>query len=699
MRSTRTTPALLLLGALSSAAAVAAEQSPAGPWRTITTEHFRVHYPEPFGDWADSAAARIESIHGRVVDTVGFEPDPRIDVLIMDPVAEANGMALPLLDRPGIVLWTQPPGAESAIGYYRDWPELLLTHEIAHIVHLNRPRSGSSHRLARLAPIPIGPLARRAPRWVSEGYATLVEGELTSSGRPNGAFRAMVLRQFAVQGKLPTYGAINGSEGWLSGSMAYLVGSTFLEWLSQNEEEGSLVRLWKRMASRRGGTFDEAFVGVFGDRPADRYARFVAEITADAINLERAMKAAGLVEGERWQRLKGLTSSLDLSPDGRYLLALRSPERGQTEIVVYSLEPTEIEQQAEARRKEREAELLQHPDEVADKPVEPRPRTPPHRLGSVDGQSGRDPRFLSDGGVLFARRSPDGEGVLHWDLHRWEPETGRQTRITRWADVRMADPAPDDSWAVAVQSRHGLSRLVRVDLRTGETRPMEVPGEVFNHPRLAPDGGSVVALRHHEGAWGLVRFEVDSPTTARAVPTPGSPAGPPAFLGSQDILITTDASGTWNLQQISPADSQSTPRTQLVGGALGPAVHPNGRDVYFLSLTEKGVDIRTLAVDTAPPVLAELTPYPVGPPPPPAAPDPHASETTESEPYRVGPSHGIRLPVIGELGARRLHRGPGRARPRRPRPPSTGPRRGAGVGTPGRPGSRERSPGRASPSS
>jgi hypothetical protein len=37
-------------------------------------------------------------------------------------------------------------------------------------------------------------------------------------------------------------------------------------------------------------------------------------------------------------------------------------------------------------------------------------------------------------------------------------------RITRLADVRDADPAPDGTWAVAVRNRHGLSELVRVDL-------------------------------------------------------------------------------------------------------------------------------------------------------------------------------------------------------------------------------------------
>ena len=89
--------------------------------------------------------------------------------------------------------------------------------------------------------------------------------------------------------------------------MAYLVGSSYLEWLEKREGAGSLRRLWKRMASRRGGRFSTAFRGVFGGSPADLYDRFRAETTAHALASEKALEAAGLVAGEKWQRLEGAT--------------------------------------------------------------------------------------------------------------------------------------------------------------------------------------------------------------------------------------------------------------------------------------------------------------------------------------------------------------------------------------------------------
>src|SRR6185295_18750759 len=152
---------LALLFALPGAAVLPA-QTPSAPWRTIETAHFRVHYPAPFEAWARHAAAAAEGIHERVTDFVGYRPPRPIDILVEDPAADSNGMAFPFLDRPVIVLWTSPPESESGIGDYSDWMELVVTHEMAHIVHLTRPRNRPGI-LERVLPLPIGPVLWNSP--------------------------------------------------------------------------------------------------------------------------------------------------------------------------------------------------------------------------------------------------------------------------------------------------------------------------------------------------------------------------------------------------------------------------------------------------------------------------------------------------------------------------------------------------------
>src|SRR6185295_9083880 len=82
-----------------------AAQGPAADWRTLSTPHFRVHYPAPSEAWARGAAARLESIREGVIREVGYAPPEVVDVLVSDPLADPNGQALPFLGWPRLILW------------------------------------------------------------------------------------------------------------------------------------------------------------------------------------------------------------------------------------------------------------------------------------------------------------------------------------------------------------------------------------------------------------------------------------------------------------------------------------------------------------------------------------------------------------------------------------------------------------------
>ena len=143
------------------------------------------------------------------------------------------------------------------LGAFRDWPELLAVHEYAHIAHLERPtRNPSERRFWRLLPLALGADPAAHAALGRRGYATYVEGRLTGSGRPHGAARAAYLRQWALEGKLPTYAEFSSGGDFAAGAMAYLVGSAYLEWLVAQRGDSSLVAVWRRLSARQPRSFD-----------------------------------------------------------------------------------------------------------------------------------------------------------------------------------------------------------------------------------------------------------------------------------------------------------------------------------------------------------------------------------------------------------------------------------------------------------
>jgi hypothetical protein len=624
-------------------------QSPAADWRTIETPHFRVHYPAESEAWARRSAARLESIRERVAAEIGYMPGETVDVLVSDPVADANGMAIPILGWPRLVLWTSPPGPESTIGHYSDWAELLLVHEEAHLVHLLRPSRNPWRQLVSRF-VPVSPIALGSPRWVTEGYATLVEGRLTASGRPNSDLRAAILRRWAQAGKLPSYGRLASDDrSWLGGSMAYLLGSAYLEWLEERAGPGSLRNLWARMTARRARGFDEAFEGVFGDSPADLYDRFRAEITWRAMEAERLLPVHPADTDELWQDLSWNVGDPALSPDGKRLAIVLGSRDLPDRLVVWSTEPNE---EAEKEWEERRREILERdPEDVPAARTKPLPREALHTLHARDGVEPTMPRWMPDGkSLLFVRFEPDPEGFLHPDLFLWTPETDEVRRITREADLRFPDPSPDGSWAVAVRHRHGFSQLVRADLATGEVREIMPPSveEVYDRPRISPDGLRIAFVRHREGAWRLVIRELASGEERVLAPPRGGTMVAPAW-GQDTVYAVVGDRGFIDVWAFPLDGGEPGPVTRTAGAAFAPAPTPDG--LFYLSLEPDGLDLRRIDIGRAaalPDLPAELAP--VIRPPDPTPPEPFATAEV-SEDRRYGFGRQELLPLIGGSGS------------------------------------------------
>ena len=591
------------------------------PWRTITTARFDIHYPVEMEEWTRRIAVRIESYADAVDAFIGNTPKSRVTVIVEDPSNVANGFALPFMEGPVIFLWPTPPSPSPTFGTHRGWGEALAVHEYGHIAHLTFPSRNPRMRwLWSLLPTQLSPVAINAPPWVIEGYATLIEGLMTGSGRPYSAGRAAVLRQWALEGRLPSYAQLNGSRAFLGGNMRYLAGSAFLEWLTERRGDSSLVHLWRRMSARQQRAFDEAFAGVFGAPASDLYASFTVDVTERALQIRNRLREAGLVEGELIQRLAGATGEPAISPDGRHIAIVVRRLDGPSRLVVWETSPAPVDS---ALQRARERLIERDPLDVLPYDSFPRPRRALATLRPVNGRSHESPRWMPDGvTLLVSRDEPAADGIMRPDLFLWNSTSKSMRRVTRAAGIRQADPSPDGRTAVGVRCHAGTCSVVMITLDTGRWHELVAgnPDLVWHRPRFSPDGRRIAASYQEHGTWGIALIDPDSGLVRRL--TSGSSRHSPVFAPDGQSLLTVSEQGDIANLEVVPLDD-GTPRsiTRVTGAVLAPDVNRRDGSVWFLTLRSGGYDLRRLpSTDEGIPIVAVANGLAPAAPPSPAAP-------------------------------------------------------------------------------
>ncbi|MEP6689693.1 MAG: hypothetical protein ABJD07_00985 [Gemmatimonadaceae bacterium] len=617
---------LLAVLALALGASPLASQQLTRPyleWRTITTKYFVVHYPAEFAEWTEALAQRLDAEREAVSSLVGSAPAKRVTVLVEDPFSASNGFAIPLLDDPLVFLFPTPPEPSDAIGASRSWPEVLSVHEYAHIAHLTRPsRDPRERRWWRLLPASLSPIAARSPRWVIEGYATYVEGKLTGSGRPHGVWRSAVLRRWALEGQMPRYAQLDGSGEYFGGAMAYLAGSAFLEWLVARGGDSSLVHVWRRMTAVQHRGFADAFAGVFGDAPDVLYGRFVAQLTGDALDVERALAAPPGSAGTIVQHLAQTTGAPALSRDERLLAIELVARSAPSRVVIWAArDSTDTSAVARARQRARSRD----PEDVPAVESYPRPKRALATLRHASGAPFQDPRFLPGDRVLLVRDVQTGRGSIVPDLFIWSWRSDELRRVTYGASVRAADPSADGRFAVGQRCVGGRCDLVRIDLERGGLRQLargSVMGS-YSRPRLSPDGRMVAAALQRDGRWQIVLVDAACQTESCAQrlvgPADGASRYDPAFTpDGTAIIVVSELGGIANLERIDLATGVARTLTRVTGAALAPEPALDG-GIYFLSLHARGWDLARISADSVgvsgivalPPRTTSVVPVPV----------------------------------------------------------------------------------------
>ena len=162
----------LVVGALCLAAATtvgAQAPDPRLTWRTIATPHFRVHFPDGLEEQGRRAAANAERAWTQLAEELA-PPRGTIDLVVADNVDFSQGYATTFPSN-RIVVFAQPPIDDPALRFYDDWSQLVITHELTHVFHLDRVRGGWRALQYVLGRNPVLFPNAYGPSWLSEGLA------------------------------------------------------------------------------------------------------------------------------------------------------------------------------------------------------------------------------------------------------------------------------------------------------------------------------------------------------------------------------------------------------------------------------------------------------------------------------------------------------------------------------------------------
>ncbi|MGQ0766286.1 MAG: TolB family protein [Gemmatimonadota bacterium] len=590
---------LCLTALIANEAAAQFLTRPARDWQTVETATFRVHFPAEMRTWAMPVAQRLESYASAVSQATGSRPRSRTTVLIEDPSNVANGFAVPILEGPVIFLWPTPPTPGPTFGSHRGWGEILALHEFGHIAQLTiESRNPWERRLWSILPSRIGPVARKSPAWVIEGYATYLEGVLTGNGRPHSVGRAAVLRQWALEGRLPSYASLGATEPFLGGAMRYLVGSAFLEWLAERKGEASLRNLWRRMSARERRSFDEAFRGVYGAAPDELYGAFFTEMMEQALAARRELTRAGLVEGDLVQRMSWSTGGPAVSKDGSMVaVVLRSPRRPSRVVVWRSADEPLDSRVLDARRRA----LARDPLDVAPFDSFPPPKRPEATLGPSGGRGFDAPRWFADNErLLVSHDEPLGDGATRPDLWIWNRRSGDRRRLTHGGAIRQGDPAPDGQSAAAVRCAAGICDLVRVSIPDGTISNIS-PGSpfvVWHRPRFSADGRRIAAAVQREGRWGIAIVDATTGEVRHLQTGDEADRHSPSWTNDGKLVVVSERGGVANLELLDPDSRGVTALTRVTGAVAEPDAGGDGR-VWFLGLHTRGMDVRRIGIRDA----------------------------------------------------------------------------------------------------
>jgi Tol biopolymer transport system component len=546
--------------------------SPSLTWNTITTDHFLIHFHQGEDEVARRVAVLAEDVHRQLAPVFKWTPITPTQLILTDTEDAVFGAASPIPYNTLYINLTPPAGSMFLVNY-DDWLRLVITHEYAHILHLDTA-AGLHLALRRVfgrVPFVVFPFFTTLPNlwqpiWMIEGLATHEETERGTSDRRDNAFADMILRMAVLENDFPTIDQADGLDRWPAGQVPYLFGARFYQYLARQFGEHVPTEIGRQYADRPlaffVGSTGETILGMTYRQLWDNWRSLLAQ----RFDAQRADIAAD-----------GLTATTTVTARGGMIFGPAVSPDGST--IAYT------ENSLDA--------------------------FPTLRTVRIDGTGDRMVTRRNSG--FHAGWSPDGKTIafaqvelwknysLYSDIYLADVARGTTRRLTHGARATDPEFSPDGKTLVFVGHDLGKSRLATLDLATGAIHPLTDWTEAiqFATPRWSPDGRSIALAVWTEGRQDIALFDVDSHSLRMITQDRATDLTPSWSRDGRTLYFTSDRTGVYNVFAYALADESLSRVTNVLGGAFMPSVSPDGRKMVVARYSSRGFDLHSLELDTA----------------------------------------------------------------------------------------------------
>jgi len=553
-------------------------------WRTLETEHFYVHYYAGEEEVADRVAAVAERAYDHLSVAYGHDVYLKIHVRVIDTTDEANGRAT-ANPYPQITAYAAAPYALHALEAYDDWIDILITHELNHVIHID-----TVHGIPRLvnAIFGFGVLGKVTspnlvqPRWVFEGFATHDESYFTSQGRHRSAQFDMYLRMAVLDRGFQTIDQVSsGARLWPHGSSVYVYGLHLMHYIASRygrDKLRELSHIYGRQAIPFG--INRAVKKVLGVDFYQLWDEFRRDSTRRFKAQARRIRARGLRQGRR------LTYSGETN---------RYPFWSADDSWIYFNGYTGHERPGIKRIRAKGGRIREGVGigrEGVDLDVE--------RVIEVEGVT--PGAFVGASGDIILDMRGRHDYRYEWsDLYRWRGGDPRKMdRLTFGLRATEANVSPDGRTVVFRRNDVAQSRLAFMDLATldvTEVAPQGRVSQVFS-PQWAPDGRRVAYSGWREGGYrDIYVYDRESHATTRITADRFMDLSPTWTPDGRYIVFSSDRDEVYNLYAYDTEDGSLHQVSNVLGGAFEASISHDGARIAYVGYSSTGYDLWVMKLD------------------------------------------------------------------------------------------------------